>query len=754
MRFSALFSAVAFAAATTLSNTVLADSYPVSEQFRLLKFKGSLRLACYVQGQDLLLGRTVSSTDPSSGIPIELFENRGAAWIKRQRNVAGREIREIKLALRRASGSQRRVLQRRLKRATRAYQRVLNQTNAVLGPPCRDHHARVLGLVATPIPTATPETNEGDEITNLEENFFGQKTYDPHGLGLIPPRYDTTLLFVDSLSGSDSLNKGFTDEDAFQTVGRALQYLSSIAVNGRVNAQVYLRRGGSYSISGLGLSGQSREVPLVFGAYGELEQVRPQVAPITLGGNLSNLVFSDLLFEAPSPGSGTAFTVNGTVDSLLVQNSRISGFRHGIVIQGSGQSKDISIFRNIISDLSSSAGPSYGVKLRNISRAIVSSNVLDRIGQSASVGFTPHEESTAISISDTLHGAVVRGNQIFRSPTGIVLTSNSEVAMAHLHANAIVRSGIAGVVDARGVYIGENTVHEGTDIGSLNRGWGFDVRNASAVQVYRNVIANVMSPLVPADFAMKFSGVAQFGFYDVAGLDIYNAGDLHVGGFTWDSDKVPFSLAFKDSSIQNTVTAGANEPLITLQGLPASVLKSDFRRLRLRNASDPGQRLYRIIEEGTIIDVNQLGWWSWFNWHCTGLELRVSPSLRMQSNNWYAGFIIHQGVAHAADESNNPNRFEFDECLGGYHTGLYTAQQRVNQAKWGQYADDEGSVIAPTTYLDPERTVGEMLGGHNIPGTTLDDYIDYVTAQDRGNLDVRFVGQRLSHWLRVGFNRP
>jgi hypothetical protein len=125
----------------------------------------------------------------------------------------------------------------------------------------------------------------------------------------------------------------------------------------------------------------------------------------------------------------------------------------------------------------------------------------------------------------------------------------------------------------------------------------------------------------------------------------------------------------------------------------------------------------------------------------------------MPSNNWYAGFEIHQDVVHAANQHFVPNRFRFNQCLSGYHIGPYTAQQRVTRPKWIQYADDPDSVHAPTTYLNPQRSVAQMLAVNNVPGTTLSDYIGHVASSDRGNLDYRFVGQRLAQFIRGGFNR-
>lgn len=764
MRLSAILLATLVALSSAVARPALAQTITVYDTNRLLKFRGSLRVGCYVLGTELLVGRVIRSTNPYTGQPIDLFEVQSRAWIKRERSNSpeARRLRQIKSQLAgRVSRSRRAELRRELKVATRAYQKVNNQANAVLGAPCENHRRRIVGNSAptpTPSPTPTPDENPGTELLSLTENLFAEKLLDSHQLALIPPSQTTTILFVDSIDGADSSN-GFTDEDAFRTVGRALSYLSTIASNGRVDAQVYLRRGGSYAISNLALSGQSLEAPLVFGAYGDLPSERPRMAPITITVPVKNLAFSDMLFDAPSPGSGTAFNVTSPIENLLIQNSVIRGFQNGIVVQANAQAKEISVYRNIITDLWSTAGPSFGVKLNNIYRAIVSSNVFDRIGQRTASGFVPNEQSTAISISATEEGGIARANQIFRSSRGIDIGSSSTSAMAHVHANAIVRTGIAGTLDARGIYLGENIVLEGTDIGSLNRGWGFDVRNASAVQAYRNVIANSESSTEDADYALKFSGAAHFGFYDIAGLDVHNAADIHMGGFTWDSNKVPFSLALKDSSVQNTRDDGADNPLLTIQGLPASVLKTDFRRLRLFNSADSTQRLYRIIEDGSISQVRELGYWSgslwWRRWHCTGIELRVSPNLRMQSDNWYNGFEIRQNsMNRAADNHDNPNRFTFNECFGGYQNGPYTAEQRVTKPKWEQYADDQNSTIAQTTYVAPNRTPGAMLGVNNVPGSTLDDYVDYMSIMDRGAVDFRFVGQRLSQWLRAGFNRP
>ena len=756
MNIRALLSLLLIGFFSVLPFSVSAQTIPVLETYRLLKISGSLRLACYVQGTNLLIGRTIPSTNSGTGLPMDIFEVRGADWVRNLRAVEARELRELRTALNRATGSRRARLQQELRVATRNYQKVNNQTNAVLGPPCLNHHAWVVGMTApapTPTLTPTPTDDPDQDLLDLDENIFRPTIRDPHGLALISPRQDTTLLFVDSFSGNDTSNNGFTDDAPFRTVARALQYLNTIAVSGRVNAQVFLKRGGTYAIGELILSGKDHENPLLFGAYGDLTAPRPRMSPVNITGNVSNLAFSDLLFEAPIPGSGTAFNVSGMVVNLLIQNSRIVGFRNGIVVEGSNQSRDISIYRNIITELSSLEGPSYGVRLDNIFRAIVSSNVLDRIGESTTPGFVPAEESTAISVTNSLIGGVVRGNQIFRSPTAITLVSNSEAAMAHVHANARVRSGVAGTIESRGVYLGENVVIEGTDVGPLNRGRGFHIRNGMAVQVYRNIVANTVSSTVPEDYALKFSGAAHFGFYDVAGLDIYNAADLHVGGFSWDSDKTPNTLAFKDSAIQNNRSDGANEPLVTLQGRPQSVVKSAFRRLRLNNSTDPSERFYRIVEEGSITRVNRLQRRTLWRWYCYGLELVVSPNLRKQTNNWYSGFEIHQGVVNTASRSIRPNRFRFNRCLNGYRTGPYTAQQRVNRTKWVEYADDQGTVHAPTTYQDPSRTPGQMLAANSLPGASLDQFIAYVTTRDRGNFDYRFIGQRLSQWIRVGFNR-
>jgi hypothetical protein len=192
---------------------------------------------------------------------------------------------------------------------------------------------------------------------------------------------------------------------------------------------------------------------------------------------------------------------------------------------------------------------------------------------------------------------------------------------------------------------------------------------------------------------------------------------------------------------------------VTLQGRPQSVVKSAFRRLRLNNSTDPSERFYRIVEEGSITRVNRLQQLRLGRWYCYGLELVVSPNLRKQTNNWYSGFEIHQGVVNTASRSIKPNRFRFNRCLNGYRTGPYTAQQRVNRTKWVEYADDQDTVHAPTTYQDPSRTPGQMLAANSLPGTSLDQFIAYVTTRDRGNFDYRFIGQRLSQWIRVGFNR-
>jgi len=728
-----------------------------------------LGLTCFYAGANIRIPgvRAISETDGQ-----EYFYERTYQQVRGMLDDERREIKRLKRRLRNTNlsvfSAERQAIRARVRRAQKDAKAINN-----LAAKCPVWTPDGSVSQPRPLPTHTPNA-ETDEMEVTWANPIDGLGYSNDN----PTRY-TVVVYVSSSAGNDA-NNGLTEEEPVRTIAHALTLVRNLSPD-----QLRLARGDIFpAMPTIALSGFSQPEPLVIRAYGDLTLPRPIVKSgmtiaVPAGSDaVRNLIINDISFinTRRAPGHpdfvGPADTTPGlrligATDRVLVENCQFQFFHTGAEVRGSSGTvlaRNFVFRRNLVSDNYAVGVPSLGASFEHVKNLVVEGNTFDRNGYNEQVtGAVRSEANIALKVGGQSTGFVSITNNLFTrgSSWGVhIVQGGEENGAIELRGNVFAQMPMAAHLRADAVFASENAVVNASDINpTLNRGWGFEFVNTSALQANLNTFANALSPAQRGDYAMRVRGLTNFAFHTVernivrnhpGGLDIHNT----LG------NPPPQSLAYKDNIFQNTDT---ETPLIQMRGRKNIFPYNEFFRNRYRNPNAPNGLIAEIDEESTVSSYT-VDYDCFFLWtcHCVGTDLRVNPGMKINTTNWYTPWKLHPGspihgpiTSYLVNDSFTPsNRFYFNECYDNFFStgSLVTVTSRVTHAKWKQITSETGGAVAQVVFENPDRSPGSYNQYLNLGPATIGGFAESLRRQDKGSYTPQLQGHLTSRYLRGAFN--
>lgn len=331
------------------------------------------------------------------------------------------------------------------------------------------------------------------------------------------PVQDSQLVHVSSSEGDDA-NTGLSADAPVKTLAHAMVLLR----DGQPD-HLLLKRGDAWkeALGPWALSGKSATEPIVIGAYGE-EGPRPV---LKTGGlevafrsdpeaNAGNLAIVGIHFYAHSRDPNSPdfkFTPDESVGirwsggRLLFEDCVVQSYRLGVSVrgrvEGGNPTGSLTMRRCQVLDCYPAGDqPSYGIRVDDMNGVAIEQCVVDFNGWNGYLARVSDGRSGArsprchnIVVASSCRNVVLRGN--------IIARGSSHGAMIHaggvIEGNLFVRNSAAllvgggqepavGGVSARVV---GNVILEAEDIGDSEHGYGIELTNIKAAEVYNNIIA-------------------------------------------------------------------------------------------------------------------------------------------------------------------------------------------------------------------------------------------------------------------------
>ncbi|MEO0629843.1 MAG: hypothetical protein AAFY46_03835, partial [Planctomycetota bacterium] len=252
-------------------------------------------------------------------------------------------------------------------------------------------------------------------------------------------------------------------------------------------------------------SGRSASEKMVIGAYGDgprpvLQTGTSKALSLFIPDRRAHVAFTSMEFRPGVQYSNYGISmVCPYVEDILFEDLKITGYSHGIALQGeaSGNMKDIAVRRCIVAD-NAGQDRSQGLFFHRIDGLLVEGNIIDRNGwdpvrgRDATSSIFQHN----VYFQRTVSGVVFRDNFTGRASShgaqfrlgGLV---EGNVAWANAAAISYGNEGARSDEPPVGGYITNNLVLEAVNKDSDEaRGWGIQIQNADGLQITQNIIAN------------------------------------------------------------------------------------------------------------------------------------------------------------------------------------------------------------------------------------------------------------------------
>lgn len=829
-----------------------------ANQHLFLIIKGSLGLACHrpVGAPATLYGEIETVRNPN-GTTQRLFVNRGRTYVQRLQRRYNDQIKALKTRYQRERNRRAaRAILNQIKAKLKLRQAAFKQARSALNG-CRAFTPGTPPEVPPPPPPADESDNTDEEYT-FEDSPFPLRQSNVDGTVKLDPAEDSIVFYV-SYRGNDAEN-GLSPEAAVRTYARAWSLVLQSSPSGASPHQIRFERGGTYNDLLTFINGWSSEVPFVIGDYGPTNLPRPiMTRPVVMNGAFKNIAITGLDFYNPardpfstsfnpSAPDVAAIRITGAVSRVLVQLSNFRSYTSGITVTGAGSTgpqfaRRIASIRNNFIDLYAKngqlGGASNGIAASNVKGLNITGCLFARhgnpLGLSSEQGNTgatglpvivPNLNAIAVNVGGIADSYVVlRDNQFIQGYTGIKVDGYTldrfgqlagTLGTLEIYDNLFYENTYGVALDTPAVMIRNNAFVRGSRRGAGPFVAAMMVKNASAIDIYNNVVMNSLSDLQGKDRGIYVYGHADFAYHKVFANKLYNwPGGFIIGQLTWyDSiwvdgpfgprqvplNRGPESIVYRDNYIVNSDT---HQPLIEVAQWDRGTSTIVFRNNTLWNPNLPNGNLWSGDEYGRVSAVEHvyedvpsdcgLTCLLWPNSPtCTACQnpqclytiLTRTPNLRMSQPNWYAA--VGGASIHIDPSSLNPiigssaNTVTL-ECTNDYAVGdNHYVHVSLNQSQWYEYinagggvvnelppSDPEGLKVEPVTFADPERTLLTFLAANNVrvrgsnglmPAMSVEEYIDYVanfwrhTPNEELSLDPRTWGKNVAQYFRAGLN--
>jgi hypothetical protein len=792
-----------------------------------LIIKGSLGLACHrPAGSTETLYGEIDTVLGASGVSQQVFTSRGRNWVRQLQRKYNDQIRTLRRRLERERDRDAsRALINQIKAKLKQRLSALKQARSALNG-CQNFTP---GAPAIPqVPPPVEEEDLEEELT-FDDSPFPQLPRNLDGTVKLDPS-ELSIVFYVSYRGNDADN-GLSPEGAVRTFARAWQLLTQASSHGVTAHQIRFERGGVYNDQLAFMSGWSSRVPFVIGDYGPTNLPRPiMTQPVQISGTLKNIALTGLDFYNPArdpfaptfnPGSPdlVAIRINGGVSRILVQLSNIRAYTNGIFITGAGGSgaqlaRRVASIRNNFLDLYNLHGGmngfTLGVYAHNVNGLNVTGNLFARVGnplglsseqgntgQSGLPVVNPDPKAWAVAVDQKALGyVVVRDSQFIDGVVGVKINGfifdqfnqlDGQLGTVEIYSNLFYRMSHAVNSWTPAVTIYDNAVVEMIRRPLVPYVSGFQLKDSSALDVYRNVFINSLTDYTGKDRGIYVWGHAEFAYHKVFQNKFYNVvGEIIYGKLEWYDTlwvdgpfgprQVPFSQGPESITIRDNIIMSSNtrQALVEVAQSDRGINNMTFRNNTLWNPNAPEGRLWASEEHGNITGLDNVyedippecndpfhqlfcelnplhsNCQACLNPICLYKEVTRTPNIRMTQANWYpsvgAGLIVPGGTSYSVLGSWGPNRIAIP-CDSAVTVGLdHYLNTLLTLPEWLQFINRNGQNelppgtanglrIAPTSFSDPERTIATFLATNNIqvrdenglrPATTLNDYVDYV----------------------------
>ena len=812
-----------------------------------LIIKGSLGLACHrPTGSTETLYGEIDTVLGASGVSQQVFTSRGRNWVRQLQRKYNDQIRTLRRRLERERDRDAsRALINQIKAKLKQRLSALKQARSALNG-CQKFTP---GAPAIPqVPPPVEEEDLEEELT-FEDSPFPQLPRNLDGTVKLDPS-ELSIVFYVSYRGNDADN-GLSPEGAVRTFARAWQLLTQASSHGVTAHQIRFERGGIYNDQLAFMSGWSSRVPFVIGDYGPTNLPRPiMTQPVQISGTLKNIALTGLDFYNPArdpfaptfnPGSPdlVAIRINGGVSRILIQLSNIRSYTNGIFITGAGDSgaqlaRRVASIRNNFLDLynlqeevSGNRGLTsmfwlndtvpggmnrftLGIYAKNVNGLNITGSMFARIGtplglsseqgnsgQSGLPVITPDTKAYSVFVDRKADSyVVVRDSQFIDGIHAIGVKGftydqfnqlEAQLGTVEIYSNVFYRMNHAVLTWSPSVTLFDNAVVQPVRRQLNPYVSAFQLVDASALDVYRNVFMNSLSDNHGKDRGISIWGHADFAYHKVFQNKFFNfVGEIIYGKLEWYDTlwvdgpfgprQIPFSQGPESITIRDNIIMSSNthQALVEVNERDRGIDHMVFRNNTLWNPYAPQGRLWATEEHGTITalqnvyedppavcedplhqrlcDVNPFhpNCEPCLNPVCLYKEVTRSPNMRMTQANWYpgvgAGLIVSGGAGYNIVGSWGPSRIGIP-CDSPVTVGMtHYLNTLLTLPQWLQFINRNGPNelppgtanglrIAPTSFSDPERTIATFLATNNIqvrdenglrPATTLDDYVDYV----------------------------
>ncbi len=511
------------------------------------------------------------------------------------------------------------------------------------------------------------------------------------GWSVLPTYGASRTVYVSASEGFDG-QKGVSPDAPVKTLDRAMK-LVKVGEGGAI----YLKRGDTWEagFSGVRMSGESAEKPLVISTYGE--GPRPVISP-KHGASafdqkrwpLEHVVIEGIDFAIDPSASprGVGITVLGPCNGLLIENCRITGFTMCVLLQGfTGRIENVTIRRSVIADSNAGGKHSSGLFAENGKNLVIDECVFDHNGWLAGDTYAVQTIfNHNMYVMPSVYGFSLRNSIVARASShGVQARGGGDIennVFVENPLSVLIGGGDQGREGGvTGKVIG-NALLNGNDIGDQPRAWALELCNikpGTGADVRDNIIAHSRSRLGGMAIIINGQKGGPAGYVGANNVTLAN-------NVVWDWG-MPLSIVFDDVS-------GAVISENTFMGANAGVPVIEYRKV---SKLDPARINY-------------------------------------VSNTYYT-----------PTKGSAP---KFRVALG--RDGV--ERMVLNPDEWKTTAGEEGATFGAPDFVEPARDLvfyHESIGGEG----SVAAFLAEARMQERGNWRTEYTASAALAYIRAGFER-